>query len=198
MTNLPEPSEAVKVDKHFLLQALQANHSVEDIADLLNVTTNALNTVIESYGLKRLAEKSNQLQSIDAKYNNLEEYVLDKLKASLTNTIQPLNPLEYSRILQTLNAARRKTEVGRDNLLGGENSSGHRLVQLNLPKRIEVEIKLNDLNQVAEVDGRVIEAQHSSELVKLLKETENETPRKSEAGNLEGAPSSNLPPASLL
>ena len=178
----PEMLNSVKVDKHFLLQALQANHSVEDIANILNVTTEALDEVIQGYGLKKLAEKTNQIQSIDAKYNNLEEKVLDKLEKSLNNSFQPLTPLEYTRILQTLNGARRKTEVGRDNLLGGNEVGGsQRLVQINLPKSMEVEIKINSLNQVSEVDGRVVETQASSDLVKLLEEKENEKQRRLES-----------------
>lgn len=177
-----EMLNSVKVDKHFLLQALQANHSVEDIANILNVTTEALNEVIQGYGLKKLAEKTNQIQSIDAKYNNLEEKVLDKLEKSLNNSFQPLTPLEYTRILQTLNGARRKTEIGRDNLLGGNEIGGsQRLVQINLPKSMEVEIKINSLNQVSEVDGRVVETQASSDLVKLLEEKENEKQRRLES-----------------
>lgn len=193
----------VQIEQNFLVQALRSGHSIEDIANLLNVTTDAVEEVITSYGLRSLATKAQQYTSIDSKYDNLEDEVLTRLTKSLNSNLVPLSPLEYTRILGTLNAARRKTQGLQE--VSNANGNQPRLVHITLPERLEVQIKLNSLNQIVEVDGRQIETKHSVELVKdleslKLEEKRNERNRKLQRYNkIEGAnESSNSSPADLL
>lgn len=153
------------MDRNFVVTALRNGFSDSQIAQSLGVTQSAVAQAIESYGLKEIAAQNSKFESIDAGLNDLEELVVKKLKTSMGFAV--LTPMQLASILRTVNGAKRRS--GGE---GGPNIGIHtQLVNLNLPQRREVAVTKSALNEVIEVEGRVLQTLPSGKLSTMAQES---------------------------
>lgn len=151
-------------NSNYIVAALKAGFDESQIASGLGITQSAVKQEIDSKNLKQFIPANSRFRSIDEKYNNLEESVLDKLEQRVAQSVL-MKPLELTRILSTLNGAKRRS------LAEGQaavNQTDVRFIQLQLPEsRQPPQVKLNANSEVIEVDGRVLKTLPSAELAKM-------------------------------
>lgn len=156
---------AAVIPREFILSALRSGFGEAQIAEALNVTVGAVEQVINAYGLREMAAKNSKFENIDSKINNLEDKVLDRLEKSLGFVTKPM---ELTRMLQVLNSCKRRS------LAEGKNipQDGAKLIQLNLPERMELAVTVNARNEVIGVNGRTMTTIKPARVLEHLKETE--------------------------
>lgn len=87
-----------------------------------------------------------KVAEIDQKYDTMEEKLLDKLEKQLPMVVRPM---ETARILQTVNAAKRRASNGIPDPSGAANGRG--VVNITLPNIVVQKFITNVNNQVVEV-----------------------------------------------
>lgn len=155
-----------------IVAALRAGFSDSQIAASLGITQSAVSQFIEEHGLKGLAAQNSKFTSIDAKVTELEEVVLDKLGKLVKNTV--LDPIKLTAIFKTLNGAKRRSLAEGQNIV---NYNDVRLVNLQLPQHVKVQVGLSSRNEVIEVDGRAINTIPAGRLAQLSRERQDATPK---------------------
>src|SRR6185503_18011733 len=71
------------LSRDVVLAALKNGFSDSQIASSCRVTQSAVSQFIDSHELRQYASANSKFESLDKKYNNLEEVVLDKLAKSI-------------------------------------------------------------------------------------------------------------------
>src|SRR5699024_7599695 len=150
--------EKTKVTKSFIRTCLKNGLTDAQIAKELNVSTSAVTQVIDRYELREIAKENQTFAQIDSLYNKVE---LDAIK-QLSRTIGTmLDPMKLTRVIQTVNSARRRSMVDAE----GGQSNNVQLVQIDLPQHIEAKVVVHERNQVSEVDGRPLITMPSGKLL---------------------------------
>lgn len=114
---------------------------------------------VQELRMKNLTEATQR----DSKYNTLEDKVLELMEDKLTNLGLALKPVELSRIMSVLNAAKRRGAPAELN-----SNSPKTVVPLILPTIIMQKFIVNGHNQVVEVEGRTIATISASKVIKEL------------------------------
>lgn len=114
---------------------------------------------VQELKIKTLTEATHR----DSKYNSLEDKVLEMLEEKLTNFAPMFKPMELSRLMTALNAAKRR---GAPAELSA--STPKQVVPLILPAVIMQKFIINGNNQVVEIDGRSIATISASKVIKEL------------------------------
>jgi len=108
-----------------------------------------------------------KLKTIDEKYDNLEDELLEKLKDLLPFFTKPRDVLAA---LQMVNGAKRKATAA----IGADMTSGQ-VVKLTLPNIIVNNYKINMVGGMVEVGGRDLTPLPSSILLKTLEDKRSES-----------------------
>lgn len=166
------------LNQKYVLDALKAGFSETQISEALGCTPSAVHQCISDNGLKALASTNSRFQSIDEKYNTLEEKALNKLEKSME--FAALNPIQACRVINTLNSAKRRS------LNEGHSVQNATLVQLTLPARHAPRITKNEQGEVIEVNGRVLSTLPASELETKGKEHDSLLEKEDFAELIEG------------
>jgi predicted transcriptional regulator len=150
-----------QVSKDFILSALRGGFSETQIAEALNVTVSAVEQLINSHGLRDLAAKNSKFESIDEKLNSIEEKILEGLEKQVKFIS---DPMKLTRMLQVVNGSKRRSLAEGRTL----QDNSVRLVQLNLPERVIPQVRLNERNEVIEVNERPLLTMQSGRLLQQL------------------------------
>jgi len=151
------------VNKEFLLSALRSGFTETQIAEALNVTPSAVAQVIDAHDLRAEAAKNSRFESIDNKWNSLEEKILERLEKTY-KSVQ--DPMKLTRMLQVINGAKRRSLAEGKSL----QADGARLVQLNLPERVQLAVSFNLNNEVIEINGRNLTTAQPARVLKEAQE----------------------------
>lgn len=146
----------------YIITALKSGFTETQIAQGLGVTPSAVHQTIQEKGLKDIAAENSQFKSIDDRYNRLEELALRKMEKSLELAV--LNPMQLTRVVNTLNGAKRRSLSEGQTIINQNNTQ---LVNLKLPERYAPKVVKNENNEVIEVNDRVYSTMHSTELDKF-------------------------------
>lgn len=167
-----------QVSKEFIISALRAGFAEVQIAEALNVTVSAVEQLINAHGLRDLAARNSKFESIDNKLNNLEEKILDKLEKVLPFANKPET---VTKMLTAVNGAKRRSLAEGRTL----QDNSVRLVQINLPERVQHKVALNSQNQVVGIDDReLITAPSGQVLERVRQENRNALEQKSKAAQI--------------
>lgn len=150
-------------------------HSDAEIAELCSCTASYVSQIAAQDSTKQMVTdmRATMLQSeaasqLDGKYDTLELSLLQKLEKSVNFLSKPM---EISRVLQTINAAKRR----RGPLSAGATGNAP-IVQLVVPVTLHTKVVLSEANEVLEVGGRRMSTMPAANLNNLL-EKRNEQAR---------------------
>ena len=118
---------------------LKYNTKRVDIADELGLTPSAVTQAIAAHQLDQQEPLTAKHARLDDQYDTIEGKLLTQLERTLPLLMRPM---EISRVLQTVNAAKRR---------GGplkQSNAAPTVLALNLPVAIQNRFVLNSLNQV--------------------------------------------------
>ena len=158
-----------------LAKLLAQGVSKSDAAQLLQITPSAVTQLAPppSPATARALPKSvdpvegtssDNSHPLDDQYDRIEKKLLDQLERT---TPLLMRPMEISRVLQTINAAKRR---------GGpltQSNEAPKILQLNLPIAIQTRFVLNANNQVVSAGAQQLVTLQSSNVAKLLEESKN-------------------------
>lgn len=147
--------------RDYIVAGLRNGFNDSQIAQALGVTQSAISQAIDAHGLRELANANSKFIEHDEKLNDLESTVLTKLEKSIQHAI--LDPLKLTAIYKTLNGAKRRSLAEGQNL--GNNNV--QLVNINLPRHVQVKVGLNSRNEVVEVEGRPLLTLPAGKLVSM-------------------------------
>lgn len=150
------------INRDSVIAALRNGFTNTQIAGALGVTDSAVHQFIEENGLAAIAMQNSKFAAIDDKLNSLEDFVLTKLESSMKMAV--MDPIRLAAVYKTLNGAKRRSLAEGQNI---QNINNVRLVNLNLPKHVEVKIGLSARNEVIEVEGRPINTLPAGKLVEM-------------------------------
>lgn len=150
---------ATTVTKDYIVSCINAGQTDAQIASALSVSQSAIAQLVDKYGLRESAQINETFSEIDALYNKTE---LSAIK-HLSRTVGLISdPMKLSRIIQVVNGAKRRS-LAMQGKAGEDGTS--KIINLRLPKHVEVQVQLNARNQVAEIDGREIATLPSGNLL---------------------------------
>lgn len=115
----------------------------------------------------------------DSAYNAIEDGLLNKLREAIDNGFI-VKPMEVARILQIINAAKRRTtpvEMAQQN--------NRTVLQLVMPVSIAAKFVVNQKSQVVEVEGRTIATMPASGVVAALEEKQKQEQKNAEAHKMD-------------
>ncbi len=133
--------------------ALRSGMDSASIAEALGVTQSAIVQFIEDNDLKAFAAQGNKFESIDAKYNQIEEKLVDKLLRTMDYA--QLQPRELAGMIKTINSAKRRSMS--EGQVTINNVHNTKLVTLNLPSHVQAKVVVSQNNEVVQIDDRVVE-----------------------------------------
>lgn len=113
------------------------------------------------------AKKSKKLERHIEVDDTIESIEKDALKI-VAQKLKFTNAVEASKIFATMNAARKKADIG----AAGNNAGGVDTVVFVLPKAAKTMIQINSDNQIIEVDGRTTAPLPSKALPQMQKRLE--------------------------
>jgi predicted transcriptional regulator len=148
-----------------VIAALKAGYKDSEIAESMRVTQSAVSQYIDAHELRQYAAQS-QFESLDKKYNALEEKVLDKLTRNVDIALGLTVP-QLNNILRTLNQAKRRSMSEGQTQVQVNNV---RLVSIKLPEQVRVKAQLNERNEIIEIDGRVVETMNNAKVERMAQE----------------------------
>ena len=164
------------IHRQTLVQLVAANYTVQQIADSLNVTSEAVVAAIESdTTIASDAAQIKQYTKIDNNYDKIEERASTRL-AAMTATVT--DPMQLLKIVSGVNGLRRRSQFENASLQDPEARKS--VVQLNLPKRVPVKFEVSDKREVISVDGRSLVSMPAQQLLRQeqpkLEERKREKP----------------------
>lgn len=155
------------LNTNMVIAALKAGFKDSEIAASMRVTQSAVCQFIEEKELRQYAAQS-QFESLDKKYNTLEEKVIDKITKTVDFAM--LTIPQMSNLLRTLNAAKRRSMSEGQTQVQVNNV---RLVNIKLPEQVRVKAQLNERNEIIEIDGRVVETMNNAKVERMAQENSN-------------------------
>ena len=152
-----------------LIQKCLAKHfSLTQIAEILGVTPSAVSQQISQHGLAAQPSTSADGNLFDNLLDETESKVLARLARSVESNPN-LNPLHLTKILQTLNAAKRKVSLSQTNVQPSEATATLVLPQFILNQTVVI----NENNEVKEVGGVLLESLPANNVKDLFSPTSN-------------------------
>lgn len=152
-----------------------------EIAELCSVSPSYISQLSRQELTVRLIEEvressaaSKAAQVLDDGYDRLEVDLLKKLATSVNFLSKPM---EIARVLQTINAAKRRRGP-----LSQPTGVGAPIVQLIVPVAIQNKIMLSDNNEVLAVDGRNMVTLPAANLSTVLEKRNEQARLTTEAG----------------
>ena len=148
-------------------EMIKPGATATSVAELLGVTPSAISQALDASPelkqeiLEAKVAKNGIGEALDAAYDKLELKALKKLGQQI-DWVQ--KPMEVAKILQTLNAAKRRGTGG----TGQEREVGREVVALQLPKEFVKKLKIGTEGQILEADGRVLSTMPALQVGKML------------------------------
>jgi len=161
---------------------LKHNMKRVDIAAELGLTPSAI-----TQSIAKMAQVDEPVteshKRLDDQYDSIEGKLLNQLEKSIPLLMRPM---EISRVLQTVNAAKRR---------GGPLKSAQvapTVLQLNLPVAIQTRFVLNSLNQVVSAGAQDLVTIPSAAVSRLASESAQLTRLQNDSTKAASPPSSNV------
>lgn len=165
----------------YIVSALRRGFNTSQIAVGLGVTQSAVTQLVSEHDLEKLASGENRFADIDQAYDNLERKALQKLNTALD--LHECSPVQLAMIASRLNGAKRRSlrESAQDN-------AGASLVQISIPKHLNVTVTVSANNEVVAVGEREINTLSLADVRSLA--TKNQKPMSTliDKGNLFSLP----------
>ena len=147
-----------------LTRLLGKGASNKDVAEELSLTPGAVTQLASK---PEVAQEIEALQAsslaastaIDAKYDRIEDKLLDQLEKTIPLLMRPM---EISKVLQTVNGAKRR---GAGHKVNEEGPA--RILNLNIPVALQTKFVLNSANQVVEAGAQTLVTMPSSNIAKM-------------------------------
>lgn len=147
-----------------LTRLLGQGVSNKDVAEELGLTPSAVTQLASKPEVAQKIEEAQATQlaastAIDAKYDRIEDKLLDQLEKTIPLL---LRPMEISKVLQTVNGAKRRGVGHKSNEQGPA-----RILNLNIPVALQTKFVVNSNNQVVEAGEQTLVTMPSSNIAKM-------------------------------
>lgn len=161
----------MQISRTNLAQLIAANFTEEDIAAKLGIEVSAVSEAIarDDYLAQEVA-RIRAHRHIDNNLDLIEKRATDRLVKAIDFES---DPMKLTKIVGTINNARRRSQGELGGLVDSEASRG--VVELQLPQRVAVTHKTNAQGEVIEVNGRPLLSKTSAELLQEVKYHEQQS-----------------------
>lgn len=150
------------IHRQTLVQLIAAQYTTSQIADCLNVTTEAVQAALDTdTTIVSDAAQIKQYEKIDSNYNKIEERASTRL-ASLVATVT--DPMQLLKITTGINNMRRRSQF--ENAALQDPEARKSVVKLSLPKRVPVQYEVSNNREVTSVDGRQLISMPAQQLLR--------------------------------